>query len=275
MNRPPNSKSNLERAISRYAGNDAVRANELAVALSNAIVAQMIGAGVVKGGSSLKLRYGDKATRVTKDLDTAWSMDLDSFLKDIRAKLNLGWNGFAGEVVVLKQASPRGIPFEYVMQPCAVHLSYLGTPWRVVDMEIGHNEIGDADAFDLIPVPNEIALLTEYLCFPELGEVRAMKLEYQVAQKLHGATERGSKRAHDLIDLQLIISQEDIDMAATAAVCRELFRYRRKQPWPTSVVKNENWEAIYADQKGNLNVLPTVDEAIAWANELIASIDKA
>ena len=51
MNRPPNSKSNLERAISRYAGNDAVRANELAVALSNAIVAQMIGAGVVKGGS--------------------------------------------------------------------------------------------------------------------------------------------------------------------------------------------------------------------------------
>ena len=275
MNRPPNSKSNLERAISRYAGNDAVRANELAVALSNAIVAQMVGAGVVKGGSSLKLRYGDKATRVTKDLDTAWSMDLDSFLKDIRAKLNLGWNGFAGEVVVLKQASPRGIPFEYVMQPCAVHLSYLGTPWRVVDMEIGHNEIGDADAFDLIPVPNEIALLTEYLCFPELGEVRAMKLEYQVAQKLHGATERGSKRAHDLIDLQLIISQEDIDMAATAAVCRELFRYRRKQPWPTSVVKNENWEAAYADQKGNLNVLPTVDEAIAWANELIASIDKA
>ena len=202
-------------------------------------------------------------------------MDLDSFLKDIRAKLKLGWNGFAGEVVVLKQASPRGIPFEYVMQPCAVHLSYLGTPWRVVDMEIGHNEIGDADAFDLIPVPNEIALLTEYLCFPELGEVRAMKLEYQVAQKLHGATERGSKRAHDLIDLQLIISQEDIDMAATAAVCRELFRYRRKQPWPTSVVKNENWEAAYADQKGNLNVLPTVDEAIAWANELIASIDRA
>jgi predicted nucleotidyltransferase component of viral defense system len=275
MNRPPNSKSNLERAISRYAGNDAVRANELAVALSNAIVAQMVGAGVVKGGSSLKLRYGDKATRVTKDLDTAWSMDLDSFLKDIRAKLKLGWNGFAGEVVVLKQASPRGIPFEYVMQPCAVHLSYLGTPWRVVDMEIGHNEIGDADAFDLIPVPNEIALLTEYLCFPELGEVRAMKLEYQVAQKLHGATERGSKRAHDLIDLQLILSQEKIDMAKTAAVCRELFRYRRKQRWPTFVAKNENWDAAYVDQKGDLNVLSTADEAVEWANGLIAEIDKS
>ena len=31
MKRPPNSKSSLERAISRYAGNDAVKANELAV----------------------------------------------------------------------------------------------------------------------------------------------------------------------------------------------------------------------------------------------------
>ena len=228
MNRPPNSKSNLERAISRYAGNDAVRANELAVALSNAIVAQMIGAGVVKGGSSLKLRYGDKATRVTKDLDTAWSMDLDSFLKDIRAKLKLGWNGFAGEVVVLKQASPRGIPFEYVMQPCAVHLSYLGTPWRVVDMEIGHNEIGDADAFDLIPVPNEIALLTEYLCFPELGEVRAMKLEYQVAQKLHGATDEKFIRAQDLVDLQLIMAHETVDLREVKQICERVFANRKE-----------------------------------------------
>ena len=274
MNRPPNSKSNLERAISRYAGNDAVRANELAVALSNGIVAQMIGAGVVKGGSSLKLRYGDKATRVTKDLDAAWSVDLDSFLTDIGAKLKIGWNGFTGEVAVLKPASPRGIPFEYVMQPCAVHLSYLGSPWRVVDMEIGHNEIGDADAFDIIHVPREIALLAEHLCFPALGKVRAIKLEYQVAQKLHGATERGSKRAHDLIDLQLILAQTGIDLANTAKICRELFRYRRKQPWPSLVVKNENWDVVYANQKGNLDVLPTVDEAIKWANELIEKIDK-
>ena len=275
MKRQPNSKSNLERAISRYVGNDAVRANELAVSFANAIVAQMIGAGVVKGGSSLKLRYGDKATRVTRDLDAAWSADLDSFLKDIGMKLKSGWNGFFGEVVVLKQASPKGVPFEYVMQPCAVHLSYLGTPWRIVDMEIGHNEIGDADAFDLIPVPSEISLLVEHLCFPSLGEVRAMKLEYQVAQKLHGMTERGSKRAHDLIDLQLIVAQDEFDMGKAASVCSELFRYRRKQPWPTFVVKNENWDAVYADQKGSLDVLPTVDEAIAWANDLIKAIDAA
>lgn len=275
MKRAPNSKSNLERSISRYVNNDSVRANELAIALANAIVAQMIGAGVVKGGTSLRLRYGDKVTRVTKDLDTAWSTDLDSFLKDVRAKLKTGWNGFTGEVVVLKQASPKGIPFDYVMQPCAVHLNYLGTPWRVVDMEIGHNEIGDADAFDTIRVPQEIASLAEFLCLPQLGSVRAMKLEYQVAQKLHGATERGSKRAHDLIDLQLILAQNEIDRIKTASICRELFRYRRKQPWPSPVVRNENWDVVYADQKGKLPVLSTVDEAIVWANELIKKINCA
>ena len=275
MKRAPNSKSNLERAISRYAENDSVRANELAVALANAIVAQMIDAGVVKGGTSLKLRYGEKATRVTKDLDTAWSVDLDSFLKDIGAKLKEGWNGFTGEVTVLKQATPKGIPFVYVMQPCAVHLNYLGTQWRVVDMEIGHNEIGDADAFDIIPVPEEIALLAEHLCFPALGGVRVMKLEYQVAQKLHGASERGSKRAHDLIDLQLITSQNTIDLTKTAAICRQLFKYRRKQPWPATITKNENWDAVYTEQKGSLSVLPTVDEAISWANNLIQRIAAA
>lgn len=274
MNRPPNSKSNLERAISRYVDNDAVRANELAIALSNAIVAQLIGAGVVKGGTSLKLRYGATATRVTKDLDTAWSVDLDSFLNDIGIKLKAGWNGFTGEVVVLKQASPKGVPFDYVMQPCEVHLKYMGTPWRIVDMEIGHNEIGDADSFDSISVPDEISHLTDFLCLPPLGEVRTMKLEYQVAQKLHGSTERRSKRAHDLIDLQLILSQNEIDLSKTASICRDLFRYRRKQPWPPVVIKNENWDVVYADQKGNLNVFPTVDEAIVWANQLISKINE-
>ena len=252
MNRPPNSKSNLERAISRYAGNDAVRANELAVAFSNAIVAQLIGAGVVKGGSSLKLRYGDKATRVTKDLDTAWSVDLDSFLKDVGGKLKSGWNGFSGEIVVLKQASPRGIPFEYVMQPCAVHLSYLGTPWRIVDMEIGHNEIGDADAFDLIPAPSEIALLAEHLCFPALGEVRVMKLEYQIAQKLHGATERDSKRAHDLIDLQLIFAKNEIDMAVNSVLTGD---YSVEQRTLLELVSPEK---VFEDVKYALNELNVI-----------------
>ena len=37
----------------------------------------------------------------------------------------------------------------------------------------------------------------------------------------------------------------------------------------------ENWSEIYETQKRNLPVLPDVDEAVAWTNNLIAKIDAA
>ena len=60
-----------------------------------------------------------------------------------------------------------------------------------------------------------------------------------------------------------------------ASVCRRLFKYRRMQPWPPEIVKAEDWDATYNDQRLNLPVLTTVDEAVAWANDLIAKIDNA
>ena len=139
-------------------------------------------------------------------------------------------------------------------------------------MEIGHNEIGDADAYDEVNVPPEISSLVEFLALPPLGAIHTMKLEYQVAQKLHGATERNSRRPHDLIDLQLIVRHHDLDMDQLSSICHQLFTYRKCQPWPSKVVKNEGWEDLYLDQRNDLPVLPTVDEAIAWTNDLIARI---
>jgi len=40
-------------------------------------------------------------------------------------------------------------------------------------------------------------------------------------------------------------------------------------------VKGSGWDAIYKRQKLSLPVLPTVDEAITWANEFIAQIDRS
>lgn len=274
MKTVPNSRVNLDRAILRYAVDDA-HAVTLRVSMANAIVAQMIGQGVVKGGSGLKFRYGDEATRVTLDLDTAWNTDLDSFLKDLNAKLKLGWHGFDGVIVVQRPASPRGIPFDYVMQPCDVKLNYKGSPWFTVKLEIGHNEIGDADEIDRISLPKEVVALFEFLCLPCPGDVPAMKLEFQVAQKLHGVSAPNSRRAHDLIDLQLIFAHEPIDMARTADICRRLFAYRKVQAWPPTIVKGEGWENVYKEQSIRLPVLSSIDEAIVWANELINRIDRA
>ena len=50
MKNAPNSKANLDKAIDRFAGNP-LRANEVRNLMANAIVAQLIGNGVVKGGA--------------------------------------------------------------------------------------------------------------------------------------------------------------------------------------------------------------------------------
>lgn len=273
MKRSPNSKTNLDKAIQRFAG-EIRKANELRILMANAIVAQMIGDGVVKGGSGLRLRYGDKKTRATMDLDTAWRNDLDAFLKSLRGRLEEGWNGFSGELHILRQASPKGIPFEYVMQPCEVKLNYRTRPWCTIQLEVGHNEIGDADEQEMIEVPRVLADLFEFLALPKPAALPLMKLEYQVAQKLHGASAPGSKRAHDLVDLQLIISNGSLDLSLIRDICCKLFKYRQVHAWPPKIVKGDEWENIYDAQRRGLDVLPTVDEAIVWANELIDKIDK-
>ena len=271
MKNAPNSRTNLDKAILRLAGN-ALRANEFRSLIATTIVAQMISDGVIKGGSGLRFRYGEKKTRTTIDLDTAWRKDLDSFLNGLKSRLAEGLCGFTGELRILRQASPRGLPFEYVMQPCEVKLNYLSKPWLTVRLEVGHNELGDADEFDSVPVPADIAELFTSLSLPIPTAIPVMHLEYQVAQKLHGVSAPESKRAHDLIDLQLIMASGEVDLRWISEICKRLFAYRRCQPWPTTIVKGGDWEVAYNTRKGDLDVLPSVDDAVAWANDLIRKL---
>jgi hypothetical protein len=39
------------------------------------------------------------------------------------------------------------------------------------------------------------------------------------------------------------------------------------------VRRNEGWETLYKNQAEGLNVLQSVDEAIAWVNELINKVE--
>ena len=144
----PNSMRHLDDAIRRLCGGapqDFVRARTV---MANAIVASMLPDGVVKGGSALKMRFGEENTRFTTDLDTATATDPAAYAAQLDSRLRSGWEGFSGRVVERDPASPDGIPEQYVMQPYDVKLDYLGKPWCTVPLEVGHNEIGDADAAD-------------------------------------------------------------------------------------------------------------------------------
>ena len=102
-----------------------------------------------------------------------------------------------------------------------------------------------------------------------------MALKHQIAQKLHGVSEPGSERAHDLVDLQLIFRRTTIDLAEVNSVCQRIFAYRKMQSWPPVVTKNEGWDDLYAAARHELPVLDTATEAVAWANDLIRKIDES
>ncbi|WP_165062943.1 nucleotidyl transferase AbiEii/AbiGii toxin family protein [Adlercreutzia sp. ZJ154] len=269
----PNSVRNLDMAIRRFGASEEDYL-ENRTAIANAIVGQMLRGAVMKGGSSLKIRFGAAGTRATTDLDAARSVGRDEFSDGFSRRLVDGWEGFTGRLVEMPKARPKNVPGPYVMQPYAVKLSYLGKPWCTVTFELGHNEIGDADNADFV-VPKDAARMLEAMAFPEPAPVPLMTLRYQIAQKLHGASEPNSQRAHDLIDLQLIISNGEIDLHDVREVCERLFSYRRKQEWPPVIMKDDAWDSLYSEAAADLDVLPGADEAVAWANDLIRRIATA
>lgn len=268
----PTSVRHLDNAIRRIAGRENYMSARTIIA--NAIVAHLLPDSVIKGGSSLKLRYGDSVTRFTSDLDTARRVEIEQFVQDLAATLEEGWCDFTGRIVEGRQAKPKGVPAQYVVQPLNVKLSYLQKPWCSVLLEVGHDEIGDADSADYV-VPREANEYLVKLGFDALPAVALMTLEYQIAQKLHGLSEEGSNRLNDLIDLQLIISNSDVDMTRVNKICMRLFKYRNQQLWPPVIAKAGNWNDIYKTQSEGLDVIKDVDEALDWVNELIIGISSA
>jgi len=267
----PISRHLLDIAIDRLADKygDPIRIRRM---MANVIIGQLLPLGMcVKGGSALKFRYGDAATRFTRDLDIARSADLDRCIREIDTALRQGWNGFCGVVVPGRKATPANIPTQYVMEPFAAKLTFNNKPWMTVELEIGHNEIGDADFFDEA-IPSQMQEIFEELGFPRPKPVRLMTAVHQIAQKLHAVTTPGSKRAHDLLDLQLLMAKENPNFSELRDVCARLFAYRKLQTWPPTLKPDDDWSERYDAQKSGLPVLATVAEAVVWTNDLILKI---
>ena len=239
----------------------------------------MLPAGVVKGGTSIRIRLGNAHTRFSQDVDVSTADDYGIFLDQLDDKLKEGWGGFEGTIQTRPQASPDGIPEQYVMQPAVVRLTYLGgSVGETVLLELGPSEVGSAEVDDKA-MPDDILSVFRALGLPDPAPVPVMEVHHQIAQKLHACTYMPPSgvngRAHDLVDLQLLVAQHEIDLKKLDEISARLFEYRRAQIWPPRVEAHDGWEDLYQEASRNLDVLSTVAEAVDWSNELIDRIQAA
>ncbi len=267
---PPISLKALNQKIAASSADELERTRRVQI-MANIVLSQMMPDGAVKGGSAMKIRMGDIATRFSKDLDVSRKDDLKSFIDQLQENLVTGWSGFAGILRTDKQARPRGVRAEYVMHPFRVLLNYKGTFWASVPLEVGHDEMGDTQNPELEISQDLVELFTSIgLAAP--APVPLLAVKYQIAQKLHASSAPDSPRAHDLVDLQLLINIKSIDLTELKDLCIQLFSYRKEHTWPPVITINKSWESLYGEAVHNVAVLKDVASAVVWANELILQI---
>lgn len=277
---PPPALNSLKARIRNAATADGrlIRRYELIVA--DAPIGQVLPPGVVKGGAAMQIRLGDVASRATRDLHAvrAAELSLETYLELLDDRLASGWAGFTGTVREAEGPNPVDVPPAYVMRPFVIRLSYRGSFWFNVPFELGRDEVGSTGAPELRMSPSTTDLFAR-LGLPAPEPIPLLPVDHQMAQKLHACTwlDRNGQndRAHDLVDLQILVREEAPDLAGVGTTARRLFASRRAQSWPPTVSAHDQWDTLYATAAEGLDVIGTVDEAIDWANSLIAQVDSA
>ena len=270
----------LERRIKKYAEENGVPEKRIKTVVASTVSGQLMPDGVVKGGTAMKLRLGEAGSRFTPDFDAARraGLSLEDYQFKLSENLEIGWKGFSGRVVEVKTYEPEGIPEDYIMRAFDIKLSYKEKSMLTLRFELGRDEIGSTESSPRF-IASDIVDLFQELGLPQPLEVEVLSTEHQIAQKLHACTtpdrNHQNTRAHDLVDLQLLIESDPPDLIKLNEIGRRLFAARRLGTWPPEVIIFEKWEEIYNVEAEGLGLLGTVQEAIAWINGLLEEMVEA
>lgn len=297
---PPLNIAQLNDRLKRAADGLGVPVARARVMLCTLVVSQMLPeATIVKGGMGLKLRFGERGTRATSDLDVSTHRRGVVFENAFRARLAEGWGilpaskgeqrrdpaapnrvAFTASLRRLKVHDPGLVHPEYVVHPYRVSIDFLGIPWGGLDVEVSDPEIFPLQhsRHDVDP---ELSEFSSYFGFGIVGKVTLVDLEYQIAQKLHAVTDPLYERAHDLVDLQLLW-EAGPDLDHLHMLCTHTFRLRQQQSWPPLPLRDmQGWAVAYADARaeteinGSTLVLADLSRARTWLCEVIERIAAA
>lgn len=270
---PPNVES-LSKRIRNEAGPNHRTEQRLRITIANTVVGQMLPPGVVKGGASLTIRIGEVGSRFSSDLDVSRMHDLsvDDYIAALEQNLGAGWGGFSGHVVHEQSPTPPGIPPEYVMKSFSLKLNYRSRWWINLPFELGRDEVGSTET-PTFRIAADTVNLFALLGLPEPAAIPILVVEHQMVQKLHACTTTdrngNNDRAHDLVDLQLLMMDDSPDLAKLNDIGHRLFTARRLHTWPPQMKIWPSWPELYRDAAEGLPVLDRVEEAVEWTNDLI------
>jgi hypothetical protein len=241
---------------------------------------------LLKGGTWLQHRLNATA-RATKDVDGLVRGDIDAFLLELEAVLSEPWGPLTlrrGPVEVIdvptKVIKPRR--FDLILE-------LRGVTWRRVQFEISPDEAGIGDSFDAVePAP------LDRFGLPDADELVGIALRFQIAQKLHAASDPHdppglvNDRPRDIPDLLLLrdlaratgtptlpeIREAGVAVfSARAAEARQLGHTPRA--WPPILVGYPEWAGGYQRAATSAGIGLAMAEAVRQVNAWVSEIDAA
>jgi predicted nucleotidyltransferase component of viral defense system len=266
----PTSISNINKRLQTLGAFDADRKARI---IANIIAAQMLPVSALRGGTSLKIKFGDSSTRASSDLDVALAGDREIFIDQYKENLASGWNGFSGVLTPSKKKSkPKGVPQNYITETWNLKLSFRGGEWLKQEIDLAHDEIGDTSEA-VYEASSEIWNWFEVCGLPQPAPIRVIKAEHQIAQKLHALVEDSVERIHDLVDLQVILKNQQIDYQLAGSICKQLFRSRKSTTWPPLLAVPVSVEPNYDSYEADTEISVGLSEAVDWCNKLITELN--
>jgi hypothetical protein len=274
--KPPLSVGRLEKAVMAYATSHGVAYGRvrqwvsfmiLSGALERAARTSIGAQFVIKGAVALELRFRTKA-RVTNDMDVVALCDEKDLVLALERALSADYQGFTFSIK--RQTRTIGEQGIRVL----VVLTYLGSPWATVQIDLTRPELTPVETDHLQP------LSLVHFGFNEPPELPCLSLRYHIAQKLHAMTGLGpggkeNDRYRDPIDL-LLLQELVEDYTELKEACVETFRIRAKHKWPPTIKLPESWQAPFTRIASEIGLeITNLDVATDVLQQLVHKINRA
>lgn len=228
---------------------------------------QSVAAGqwLLKGGFALDLRLVDRA-RTTKDIDIDWQANSGALLDTLIDASEYDPGDFFTFTI-----ERSGIPDDRLggSHRFRVTASLAGRTFETFLLDVGFRTDD--------PIATETLTTTDLLAFADIPpvEVRALQLEYQVAEKVHAYTRvyagaQPSSRVKDLVDLALVADLERLDGQQLHEAITTTFRRRNTHPAPpTFPPPPAEWDIPYRLLAEAVGISPRLAEGHHTAASLL------